>query len=141
MCCDIELFFATQFPWLFSVLLQFLSRPNFSLSRHNFIIPQLLLSRQKFLCRDINSAFNSLLCHKMNFFVATPLVLLFHFFVATENSPPSCFGCCDINNICRDRDLIVLGCEYGMLCRDRIFFYFDINSSLSWLDAKNFVAT
>ena len=28
------------------------------------------------------------------------------------NSPPSCFVCRDINNLCHDRDFVALGCEF-----------------------------
>ena len=111
VCCDIELFVVTQLPWLFSVLLQFLSQPNFFsvmtefyhsillsrhktyLSRHRFFFQLMIMSQQKFLC-----------CHCS----CVALQLL----VATGNSPPSCFSCRDRNNLCRDRDFVVLGCEF-----------------------------
>ena len=47
VCCDIEIFVATDLTWLILVLFQFLSRPNFLLSRQNSFTLQLLLSRQK----------------------------------------------------------------------------------------------
>ena len=61
------------------------------------------MSQQEFLCRHSSC-------------VALQIL------VVTGNSPPSCFGCRNINNLCHDRDFVALGYEFLMLCHDRIFF-------------------
>ena len=84
VCHDIELYVVSQLPWPFSVLLKFLMRPTFSF----------IMSQQEFLC------------------LHSSCVTLQQLLVATRNSPPSCFVCRDINNLCRDRDFVHLGYEF-----------------------------
>ena len=93
VCHDIEIFVATCLTWLISVLLLFLSQPNFILSRQRFFLHFFTMLQHEFLCRHC-------------FCVSLQLL------VTTENSPPSCFVCCDRNNLCRDRDFVALSCEF-----------------------------
>ena len=105
------------------------------------------LSRPTFLCRgplfSVVTEFYHFLAFIIateNFFVATLVLPSTLDYVATRISfsplflcfssgscrdrefTSACFVCHDRNNLCNDRGCVALGCEFRLLCRDRIFF-------------------
>ena len=59
VCRDIELYVATQLPWLFSSLLQFMSRPTFFCCDRILSFLSFYCHDRKLLCRDKSFVFNS----------------------------------------------------------------------------------
>ena len=124
---------SSELPWPFSSLLQFLSRPTFSLVATKFyhFLAFIVATENFFVVTQVLPATLDYVATR-SFFVSILLVLLFSILSRQGIHLIPVVGR-DRNNLCCYRDCVALGYEFRLLCCDMI--------SLSLLDDGNFVAT